>query len=134
MRVRVGKALGKGYLEKVYENALVHELGKAGLRVEQQRRLMVWYDGVVVGEYVADVVVEDHVLVEIKAAKGIDAAHAAQCINYLTATRLPICLLLNFADKVDVRRFVGPNAPTFAPSRLGPSGSSVALTFLIPDA
>lgn len=105
---RVGNALGGGFLEKVYENALAHELRKAGLRVDQQVRLAVWYDGVQVGDYVADVLVENLLLVEIKAARAIDDAFRAQCIHYLAATRLPVCLLLNFSRRVEVKRFVGP--------------------------
>lgn len=112
------KVLGKGFLEKVYENALAHECRKAGLRVEQQRRLIVMYDGIPVGEFVADMVVEDLVLIEIKAARASDSAHEAQCLNYLAATGLPICLLLNFSSRVDVRRFVGRGAPAFPPGSL----------------
>lgn len=88
--------LGPGFLEKVYENALVHELRKAGVEVEQQFRVSVTYDGVVVGEFIADMLVERRVLVELKAAKGLDDAHIAQALNYLTATSLKTCLLLNF--------------------------------------
>ncbi len=109
----VGTTLGPGYLEKVYENALAHELRKAGLAVEQQRRMTVWYDGIAVGEYVTDLVVEDAVVVELKAARGLTAANEAQCINCLTTTRLPLGLLLNFGPRVDVRRLVGPSAPIF---------------------
>jgi GxxExxY protein len=72
-------------------------------------RLQVWYDDeIVVGEYVADIIVEGVVLVELKAIQALDSAHAAQCINYLAATRLPVCLLINFGKRVDVMRFVGP--------------------------
>jgi len=111
----VSNGLKSGFLEKVYENALAHECRKAGLVVEQQRRLVVRYDGVEVGEYVADLVVNDLVLVEVKAGKGLDPAHDAQCLNYLVATGLPVCLLLHFGVRVDVRRIIGPNAPTFPP-------------------
>ncbi len=123
---QVGNALGTGFLEKVYENALSHESRKRRLRVEQQRRLEVFYDGVVVGQFVADMVVDDCVIAEIKAVKSIDDAHRAQCLNYLAATGLPICLLINFGNRVEVKRIVGPNAPYFSPLHLGPSGSSVA--------
>lgn len=98
-------ALGPGFLERVYENALAHELGKRGLRTEQQRPLTVWYDGVVVGEYLTDLLVERVVLVEIKAVKALDDAHLAQCINYLRATGLKTCLLLNFgSSKLGIKR------------------------------
>ena len=79
-------ALGTGFLEKVYENALVHELRKSGLGVSQQYPVAVRYDGIVVGEYTVDVLVERVVLVELKAAKAIDEIHRAQCLNYLKAT------------------------------------------------
>src|SRR4051812_40114426 len=93
----VSNGLGCGFLEKVYENALAHEMRKAGLFVEQQARFAVIYDGVEVGEYIADLVVERTVLIELKAVKGLDEIHAAQCINLLRATGLPVCLLMNFA-------------------------------------
>jgi GxxExxY protein len=104
----VANALGYGFLEKVYENALAHELRKIGLRVEQQVRLTVRYDGVVVGEYVADLVVEGVVIVEIKADKGIEDLHMAQTGNYLAATQMPVGLVINFGQKVTVRRVAGP--------------------------
>lgn len=104
---RVGSFLGDGFLEKVYENALSHELRKAGLAVEQQCRRSVLYDGVIVGDYVADIVVENAVIIELKACKAIDDAHVAQCLNYLKTTGLPICLLINFGTKVEIKRLVG---------------------------
>jgi GxxExxY protein len=70
----------------------------------------VWYDAeIVVGEYVADLIVEDVVLVELKAISGLEPIHSAVCINYVTATKLPICLLINFGRKVDVKRIAGPS-------------------------
>jgi GxxExxY protein len=102
---QVCNTLGPGFLEKVYENALSHELRKTGLNVRQQHPIRVFYDGVVIGEYVADIMVEDLVIVEIKAIKMLEDIHSAQCINYLKATRKPVGLLLNFAQKVDVKRF-----------------------------
>jgi GxxExxY protein len=103
----VANKLGAGFLEKVYENALAHELRKAGLNVVQQHCIPVIYDQIVVGDYVADLIVEGQVIVEIKAIKGLEEIHAAQCINYLTATNLPVCLLINFASKVQIKRFAG---------------------------
>jgi GxxExxY protein len=103
---RVHNVLGQGFLENVYENALAHEIRKAGLACEQQVRFDVVYDGVVVGTYVADLVVEGSAIVEIKVAKGIDDAHVAQCLNYLAATRLPVGLVLCFARKVIVKRLL----------------------------
>lgn len=94
-------------MEKVYENALVHELRKAGLRVEPQFKINVYYDGIVVGEYWADLLVEGCVLVELKAIKTIREKEVAQCLNYIKATKLTLCLLLNFGNpKVELRRIV----------------------------
>jgi GxxExxY protein len=103
----VGNKLGCGFLEKVYENALAYELRKAGLEIEQQVRIDVHYDGVVVGEYRADLLVEGCVLVELKAVKTIVERDWAQCLNYIKATRLTLCLLINFGNpKVEVKRIV----------------------------
>ena len=108
---RVANEMGCGFLEKVYENALAHELRKAGLSVEQQKPIIIRYDGVVVGDYVADLVVEGVVLLELKACKAFDEIHEAQCLNYLKATGLPICLLVNFGrPKVEIKRFAGKSA------------------------
>ena len=104
---RVANGLGRGFLEKVYENALAHELGKAGLTVQQQKGVQVWYDDVAVGQYVADLLVEEAVLVELKVAKALDPVHLAQSLNYLKATNLSVCLLLNFGSpRLEVRRVV----------------------------
>jgi len=103
----VSNILGCGFVEKVYENAFVHELRKNELRVEQQYPIEVHYDDVMVGEYVADILVEDKVLLELKAAKNLDEVHVAQCLNYLHATGLSICLLINFGKpKVEIRGIV----------------------------
>ena len=101
----VSNTLGCGFLEKVYENAMVVELRRGGLRVEQQREIRVRYREEVVGIYVADLVVEDTVLVELKSTLVLDRIHRAQCINYLKATGHRICLLLNFGlPRLDVER------------------------------
>jgi GxxExxY protein len=103
----VANTLGSGFLEKVYENALAHELRKASLGVSQQMAIGVEHDGVTVGAYIADLLVENAVLVEIKAAKILDTMHDAQCLNYLKATGLKVCLLLNFATpRLQFRRLV----------------------------
>lgn len=103
----VGNQLGCGFLEKVYENALAHELRKAGVSVAQQQSIDVRYDGVVVGDYIADLLVAECVVVELKAVKALDDIHLAQCLNYLKATNLHVCLLINFGNpKVEVRRVV----------------------------
>lgn len=104
---RVSNTLGSGFLEKVYENALAVELRKGGLQVEQQHPIKVLYDSTIVGEYAADLWVEGCVIVELKAVKALDEVHSAQCLNYLKATGLKICLLVNFGKpRVDIRRIV----------------------------
>jgi GxxExxY protein len=103
----VSNTLGSGFLEKVYENALAHELRKVGLDTRQQEPIQVCYDGVIVGDYVADILVEKTLLVELKAVKALDDIHLAQCLNYLKATNLRLCLLLNFgAPRLEIRRVV----------------------------
>ena len=101
----VHKTLGPGYLEAVYEKALAHEMYKAGLAVECQKPIRVTYDGVVVGEFVADMLVESRVVVEIKAVQALTQAHEVQLVNYLTATGIEIGLLLNFgASRLQPKR------------------------------
>jgi GxxExxY protein len=103
----VSNGLGFGFLEKVYENALSHEIRKRGLQVEQQRPVHVYYDRQIVGAYVPDLFVEDRVVVEIKALLGIDRALRQQCLNYLRATGRSLCLLLNFGrPQLQVARVV----------------------------
>jgi GxxExxY protein len=92
----VQNVLGVGFLEKVYENALAYELRKAGIAVSQQHPAIVRYDGIVVGEYAVDLLVERTILVELKAVRALDDIHRAQCLNYLKATGLRLCLLINF--------------------------------------
>ena len=104
---RVANKLGPGFLEKVYENALAFDLAKEGLHVNQQCPIAVKYDGITVGDYCADMLVEHRVLVELKAVKAFDEIHMAQCINYLRATGLTVCLLINFGSpKVQIKRIV----------------------------
>ena len=101
----VSNALGCGFLEKVYENALAHEMRKTGLRVEIQRPLHVIYDGVIVGEYFADLLIEGVLLIELRTTNGFSDNHKAQCINYLNATKFPLCLLINFGrPRVEIKR------------------------------
>ena len=101
----VSNTLGCGFLEKVYENALAHELHKAGIQAEQQHGITLFYDGVAVGEYAAGLLIEGVLLVELKAVKELDDIHLAQCLNYLKATNLRLCLLMNFAKpKLEIRR------------------------------
>jgi len=104
---RVHNVLGCGFLEKVYENALSHELRKNSLSLEQQKPIQVIYDKVIVGDYIADILVESAVIVELKATKAIDEIHKAQLLNYLNATGLNLGLLLNFGQpKLEIKRFV----------------------------
>jgi GxxExxY protein len=103
----LSNTLGAGFLEKVYENALVYELRKQGLAVEQQKVIDVLYDGTVVGEYFADLLVEDCVIVELKAVRELNAIHQAQLMNYLNGCNIRIGLLLNFGTpKIEIKRIV----------------------------
>jgi GxxExxY protein len=104
---RVSNTLGTGFLEKVYETALAVELRKCGLAAEQQCLVQVLYDGTVVGDYRADIIVNDRVVVEVKAARALDSTHEAQLLNYLRAARLTIGLLLNFGtSQVGIKRMI----------------------------
>ena len=104
---KVANTLGPGFLEKVYENALAHELRKAGLAVVQQQSIPVHYDGVIVGDFVADLIVEASVIVELKAISNFDKIHTAQCINYLKATHLEVCMLINFGkSRLEYKRII----------------------------
>jgi len=103
----VGNNLGYGFLEKVYENALIHELRKNGIPALNQQAIVVYYDGVVVGEYYVDILVKNEIVVELKTAKAIDSSHVSQCLNYLKATNKKIGLLINFGkSRVEVKRLV----------------------------
>ena len=106
---KVYNTLGYGFREKVYENALTLELREMGLNVTQQRQIVVYYHRQVVGEYFADLVVEDAVVVEIKAAKQIVEEHQAQLLNYLKATTFEVGLLFNFGYKPAFKRQVFDN-------------------------
>ena len=103
----VSNTLGCGFLEKVYENSLMIELTKNGLEAKQQVPIEVTYDGFIVGDYTADILVEDKVILELKAVKELDDIHFAQCINYLKGTNLYVCLLLNFAKtRLEIKRLI----------------------------
>jgi GxxExxY protein len=103
----VSNKLGSGFLEKVYENALAIEMRKLNLKTEQQFPITVYYDTFVIGDFVADLLVENCVLVELKTVKELNDVHLAQCMNYLKATTLNICLLINFyRPKVEIKRVV----------------------------
>jgi GxxExxY protein len=101
--------LGYGFLEKVYETALVIALREIGLHVESQVKIHVYFQGQIIGEYFADLVVENKIIIEIKAIKQILKEHEAQLLNYLRATPYEVGLLLNFGPEPDFRRSVYDN-------------------------
>lgn len=104
----VSNTLGAGFVEKVYENALVIELAKNKLSCVQQAPIKVRYQNAIVGDFAVDILVENIVLVELKAVKSLDEIHFAQCINYLKASGNKICLLINFGTKrIQVKRIIG---------------------------
>lgn len=106
---RVYNKLGYGFLEKVYENAMMVEFKKEGIPVLPQSALRVFYEKEIVGEYFADILVDNKVIVEIKAAKSLAAENEAQLLNYLKATDIEIGLLLNFGPKPEVKRKIFDN-------------------------
>jgi len=101
---KVHNALVPSFLEKVYENAMRIELEKLGLAVQQQQPVNVLYDGHFVGLYYADLWVNERIVIELKAVRAIAKEHEVQLVNYLTATRLDVGLLLNFGSSVEVKR------------------------------
>ncbi|MBK8195055.1 MAG: GxxExxY protein [Lewinellaceae bacterium] len=106
---KVYNHLGFGFLEKVYQNALFYEIQRAGMKTEAQKPIKVFYDTLLVGEYYADLVVNDLVILELKAAESIALEHELQLINYLKATDMEIGLLLNFGQKPGIRRKIFSN-------------------------
>ncbi len=103
----VSNTLGVGFVEKVYENALVYCVRKSGLLVEQQYPIKVTFEGIIVGEFFADLFVEKRVLVELKAVTMLVQEHTAQALNYLRATGAEVCLLINFGkSKVEIKRLL----------------------------
>ena len=106
---KVYNTLGYGFAERVYENALIIELNKADLTIEKQKQITVYYEGAVVGEYVADVVVNGVVVLELKAVRTLTEDHEAQLLNYLKATPVEVGLLLNFGLKPEHRRKIFDN-------------------------
>ena len=105
----VYNTLGYGFLEKVYENAMLIELRKMGLNVVQQQRIVVFYEGIKVGDYFADLIVENKVIVELKASKNICDEDGFQLINYLKATEIEVGLLFNFGKEPEFKRKVFSN-------------------------
>jgi GxxExxY protein len=111
----VSRILGPGFLEKVYQNALLIELKKRGLKVQNEVPINVFYKEEVVGQYIADILVEERVIVELKTVEKLDKVHEAQLLNYLKATGIRVGLLVNFKSrKAEIKRMVR-NLP--APSR-----------------
>ncbi len=105
----VYNTLGYGFLEKVYENAMVLELQKGGLKVVQQAPIHVFYNGQIIGDYFADLLIEEKVIVELKSTKTISNEHIAQILNYLKATNIEVGLILNFGPRPQVKRKVYDN-------------------------
>jgi GxxExxY protein len=106
---KVYNTLGHGFLEKVYENALAIELKKVALAVTQQESVKVYYDGVQVGDYIADIVVSGLVILELKTSESLRPEHLAQLTNYLNATDKEVGLLLNFGKKPEFKRVLLTN-------------------------
>ena len=103
--MKVHTVLGPGFLESVYQKALAHELQKAGLKVECEKAIAVYYDGVAVGEFSSDMLVEGRVMLELKANQSLAPANEVQLVNYLTATGIETGLLLNFgAERLEFKR------------------------------
>jgi len=103
----VSNSLGSGFLEKVYENAMAIELRKKSLDAKQQHPITVNYDEQCIGEYFADLIVNDEIIVELKTVRNIEDIHLAQLVNYLKATNKKVGLILNFAKpKVEIKRMV----------------------------
>ena len=106
---RVYNELGFGFLEKVYENALFQELTGSGLYCEKQKPIKVFYNEFIVGEYFADIIVNDSVIIELKAAEALAEEHELQLVNYLKATEIEVGLLLNFGKKPAFKRKIFTN-------------------------
>lgn len=102
---RIRRQLGPGFLEKVYKNAMVVELRKLKLNYEAEKQIQVLYDGVVVGDYRTDLIVEGKLILELKATQDLTIANEVQLVNYLTSTRIDDGLLINFgSDKLQFKR------------------------------
>lgn len=106
---QVHKEMGHGFAEKVYETALSILLAEAGLTVERQKRILVYFHGRVVGKFIADIIVNDVVLLELKSVERLIDAHNAQLLNYLKATEIEVGLLLNFGPTAEFRRKIYDN-------------------------
>jgi GxxExxY protein len=99
LAMKVHRALGPGFLESVYQKALLYELAKAGFKVESDRLIQVHYDGMIVGDFKADLIVNAELIIELKAVSCLIVEHEVQLVNYLTATGKDIGLLINFGGR-----------------------------------
>ncbi len=106
---KVYNTLGYGFLEKVYQNAMFIELQSMGFKTEKEKRILVYYNGSVVGEYYTDLIVEDIVAVELKAIETLVTENEHQLVNYLKATQIEVGLLLNFGKKPQIKRKIFDN-------------------------
>ena len=106
---KVYNSLGHGFLEKVYENAMLIELKKQGLNISTQQNIKVYYESIEVGDYFADIIVNNIVIIELKATEELSRAHEAQLLNYLKATKIEVGLLLNFGKEAEFKRKVFTN-------------------------
>ncbi|HEY0458966.1 MAG TPA: GxxExxY protein [Pyrinomonadaceae bacterium] len=107
LAIEVRKELGYGFLEKVYENSLMVLLKENGIKAEQQVPIKVYFHGQTVGDYIADILVEDSIILELKSQDHIAEVHKAQTLNYLKATKLKLAIILNFGkDRLETKRLV----------------------------
>lgn len=102
----VYNTLGYGFLEKVYENSMMKKLEDCGLKAEQQKPIKVIFENKIVGEYFADIIVENKIIIELKAIELLNPIHEIQLLNYLKATNIEVGLLINFGKKIEIRRKV----------------------------
>ena len=103
---KVYNTLGYGFLEKVYENAFYYELTQNGLQVERQKPIKVIYEGIVIGDFIADLMVDGIIIIELKAIESLSTQHECQIVNYIKATNTDVGLLLNFGKKPEIKRKV----------------------------
>lgn len=106
---KVYNTLGYGFLEKVYENALSIELKKKGFNCKRQKPITVFYENEIVGEYFADLIVNDEIIIELKACETLIEEHEIQAVNYLKATKIEVALLLNFGKTPEIKRKIYSN-------------------------
>ena len=102
---RVYNRMGFGFLESVYEKCMLIELCKAGLNAKSQKPIIVYYEGEIAGQFIADIIVNDAIIIELKSVRKIIKAHEVQLVNYLVATEKPVGLLVNFGESnVEIKR------------------------------